>query len=145
MTVRDVLAKRDRDPITCRPEDTVQSAATLMSSNRIGAMPVQDGEGRVVGMISERDIVRAFSTHSARLIDLLVSDLMTREVITCTSDSPIREAMQTMSTKRIRHLPVFENGKFVGVVSIGDTLANMLESLKMEANVLRDIAISRAG
>ena len=145
MTVKVILAKRDRESITCRPEDTVQAAATLMSSNRIGAMPVRDTEGNVVGMISERDIVRALSEHSARLVDLLVSDLMTRDVITCTSDTPIRDAMQTMSTKRIRHLPVFEDNRFIGVVSSGDTMAHLLESLKMEANVLRDIAIARGG
>ena len=145
MTVNTILEKRDRHPITCRPEDTVQSAATLMSTNRIGAMPVRDTDGTVVGMISERDIVGAFSTHSAKTIDLLVDDLMTKSVITCTSDTSIRDAMQTMSTNRIRHLPVFEGDEFVGVVSIGDTLAHTLEELKLEANVLRDLAISRAG
>lgn len=145
MTVQTILEARNREAITCRPEDTVQSAATLMSSNRIGAMPVRDGVGSIVGMISERDIVRAFSSHSSKLVDLLVDDLMTKEVITCTVDTPIRDAMQTMSTNRIRHLPVFDGAEFVGVVSIGDTLAYMLEDLKMETNVLRDIAISRAG
>ncbi len=145
MTVGDYLEKRNQNVITCRPEDTVQAAATLMSSNRIGAMPVRDTEGQVVGMISERDIVRAFSTHSARLVDLLVADLMTKKVITCTSKTTIREAMETMSSSRIRHLPVFHNEEFVGVISIGDTLATMLEAKKMEADVLRDIAIARAG
>jgi len=145
MTVSTILEKRDRHPITCRPEDTAQSAATLMSTNRIGAMPVRDGDGAVVGMISERDIVGAFSTHSAKIIELLVDDLMTKTVITCTSDTSIRDAMEIMSSKRIRHLPVFENDQFVGVISIGDTLAHTLEEMKMEANVLRDIAISRAG
>ena len=76
MTVKTILDKRDRHPITCRPEDTAQSAATLMSTNRIGAMPVRDTEGKVVGMISERDIVSAFSTHSVKLLELLVDDLM---------------------------------------------------------------------
>ena len=145
MTVNTILEKRDRHPITCRPEDTVQSAATLMSTNRIGAMPVRDNDGALVGMISERDVVGAFSTHSAKIVDLLVDDLMTKSVITCKSDTPIREAMQTMSTNRIRHLPVFEGDQFIGVVSIGDTLAHTLEELTLEANVLRDIAISRAG
>ena len=145
MTVNTILEKRDRHPITCRPEDTVQSAATLMSTNRIGAMPVRDTDGTVVGMISERDIVGAFSAHSAKTIDLLVDDLMTKSVITCKSDTSIRDAMQTMSTNRIRHLPVFEGDEFIGVISIGDTLAHTLEELKLEANVLRDLAISRAG
>ena len=145
MTVGEYLEKRKQNVITCRPEDTVQAAATLMSSNRIGAMPVRDSEGEVVGMISERDIVRAFSAHSAKLVELLVSDLMTKNVITCKSSTPIPEAMQTMSSKRIRHLPVFENDMFIGVISIGDTLATMLEEKKMEADVLRDIAIARAG
>ena len=141
-SVGDYLRHKKQNLIVCSPDDTIRKAAELMSSNRIGAMPVLSEDFKVVGMISERDIVRAFALHSATLAEKTVSEFMTREVITCNCDTPISSAMETMSHNRIRHLPVFDRDRFVGVISIGDTLAVQLQNLQLEANVLRDISIA---
>ena len=145
MNVGSFIKNQSRQVIFCRPEDSIQTASNLLSSNRIGAMPVKDEDGKIVGMISERDIVRAFAEHSSRLATKQVTDFMTKEVITCDTETEIRSAMATMSRRRIRHLPVFEGSRFVGVISIGDTLAHELSELKMERNVLRDMSIANRG
>jgi CBS domain-containing protein len=130
-------------PITCAPNSTLESAAQLMAERNIGALPVTDREDRVVGMISERDISHAVARRGAAAAALKVDEFMSRNVATCEGADSVRSAMTTMSRRRVRHLPVVEEGKLVGVISQRDVLGALLEDAQLEVGVLRDVARAR--
>ena len=145
MRVREYLATIKRLIITCRPEDTIETAATLLATNHIGAMPVRDAGGRIVGMFSERDIVRAFSQRGGDVGLLLVGDLMAKRLIACAPDDLMVTARKLMKVNQIRHLPVMEDGHLVGLLSISDVLEAILQDTDMEVHILRDHAIATRG
>jgi CBS domain-containing protein len=145
MKVKDYLATIKRVIITCRPEDTMETAATLLATNHIGAMPVRDANGRIVGMFSERDIIRAFSQRGREVQRLLVGDLMSRTLIVCTPEDTMVTARKSMKANRIRHLLVMEDGHLVGLLSISDVLEVILQDTDMEVHVLRDHVIAVRG
>ena len=145
MRVQEYLATVKRIIITCRPEDTIETAATLLATNRIGAMPVRDAGGRIVGMFSERDIIRAFSQSGADVALLVVGDLMAKRLIACAPDDLMVTARKLMKVNRIRHLPVMEDGHLVGLLSISDALEAILQETDMEVHILRDHAIATRG
>ena len=145
MNVKDYLATIKRVIITCRPEDTMETAATLLATNHIGAMPVRDANGRIVGMFSERDIIRAFSQRGREVQRLLVGDLMSRTLILCTPDDTMVTARRLMKANRIRHLLVMEGIHLVGLLSISDVLEVILQDTDMEVHVLRDHVIAVRG
>lgn len=145
MKVKDYLAAIKRLIITCRPEDTVEAAATLLATNHIGAMPVRDANGRIAGMFSERDIIRAFSQRGKEIQRLLVGDLMSRTLIVCTPEDTMVTARKLMKANRIRHLLVMEGGQLVGLLSISDVLEVILQDTDMEVHVLRDHVIAVRG
>lgn len=143
MKISDILAKKQNAIVTVRPEDTIETAATLLTSNKIGAMPVRDKDGKLAGVLSERDIVRGISEKGAKALSLPVSALMTSAVTTCSPDDEVTNAMATMHTRRFRHMPVLDDtGTMVGMISQGDLVQCKLEMAKMEVNVLRDYAIA---
>ena len=143
MIVQDILKRRDRSVVTIRPEDTIETAATLMTSHNIGALPVRDGDGALVGVMSERDIVRAFAAKGGQVLTLRVRDLMTRDVVTCAPADDVKRARQLMAQRHIRHLPVVEEGALCGMISSRDVMEGHLEETELEVNVLRDYAIAR--
>lgn len=145
MKVREYLATLKRVIITCRPEDTIETAATLLATNHIGAMPVRDGNGRIVGMFSERDIVRAFSQRGKEVGRLLVGDLMATKLIVCAPDDTMVTARKLMRANRIRHLLVMEDDRLVGLLSVTDVLEVILHDADMEMHVLRDHIIAVRG
>jgi CBS domain-containing protein len=145
MKVREYLGKLKRIVITCRPEDTVETAATLLVTNQIGAMPVRDAQGSIVGMLSERDILRGFSQEGKRVEQLLVGDLMARKPVTCTFDDAMVDARKLMKASRVRHLLVMQDDHLVGLLSISDVLEAILQDTDMEVHILRDHAIARRG
>jgi CBS domain-containing protein len=145
MKVKDYLATIKRVIITCRPEDTMETAATLLATNHIGAMPVRDANGRIVGMFSERDIIKAFSQRGKEVQRLLVGDLMSRTLIVCTPDDTVVTARKLMKANRIRHLLVMEGPHLVGLLSISDVLEVILQDTDMEVHVLRDHVIAVRG
>jgi CBS domain-containing protein len=145
MRVREYLATVKRGIITCRPEDSIETAATLLATNHIGAMPVRDARGRIVGMFSERDIIRAFSQRGGDVGFLLVGDLMAKRLIACTPDDLMVTARQLMKVNRIRHLPVMKDGHLIGLLSISDVLEAILQDTDMEVHILRDHAIATRG
>jgi len=140
------LQKRQKSvrPITCAPGATLENAAQLMAERNIGALPVTDREERLVGMISERDVSRAVATRGAATAALKVEDCMTRDVVTCQSQDTVRGAMMAMSRRGVRHLPVVDGGKLMGVISQRDVLGALLEDAQLEVGVLRDVARVRA-
>jgi CBS domain-containing protein len=145
MKVKDYLATIKRVIITCRPEDTMETAATLLATNHIGAMPVRDANGRTVGMFSERDVIGAFSQRGKEVQRLLVGDLMSRTLIVCTPEDTMVTARRLMKANRIRHLLVMEDGHLVGLLSISDVLEVILQDTDMEVHVLRDHVIAVRG
>lgn len=144
MNVKEILSNKRAGTVTVRPQETINTLSHRLRLERIGAVVVSaDGE-HVDGIISERDIVHGVAEYGEELLDMPVSDLMTRQVATCATDDSLKALMHTMTTKRIRHLPVVEDGRLVGIVSIGDVVKNRLDEMEMETAVLRDYAIARA-
>ena len=142
MRVADVLKSNRQSLATCIPEESITSICTRLSALNIGAFPVCDAHGTLVGIISERDVVRAFARDGARLADLHVRDLMTREVTTCTQETPMVEAEKLMNKHRVRHLPVMDGAKLVGMLSIRDVMVWRQREARDEVNVLRDAMIA---
>ncbi|CCQ73587.1 CBS domain-containing protein [Magnetospira sp. QH-2] len=143
MNVGDILSSKTKAVITVREEDTLETVATLLASNRIGAVPVRDDSGDLVGIISERDIVRALSQDGAHAHSARVSGYMSTNLVTCKPGDSCKAIMESMTGRRIRHLPVLADGNLVGVVSQGDVVKVRLEQSELEKAVLQDIAIAR--
>jgi CBS domain-containing protein len=143
MKISTILARKQRDVLTLRPEDTIQTACTLMATNKIGALPVRDSDGNLVGILSERDIVKGIYKKTNQVPDLLVGELMTRNVRTCSPDDDVKKVSEAMHNGRFRHMPVVSEGELVGLISQGDVVQLRLEQSEMEAGLMRDIAIAR--
>ena len=142
MKVSDALHSNRQVLATCIPEESLVTFATRLDALKIGAMPVADAKGELVGVISERDVVRAFARDGARLVERRVRDLMAREVVTCDPETSLSEAEKLMDKHRIRHLPVVDGGKIVGMLSMRDVMAWRLRDSRDEVSVLRDAMIS---
>ena len=137
MTIARMIAGRDQQIIHCVPHETVREAAVRMAEKRIGAMPVVDG-GRVIGVFSERDLLYCIAKHGGDALDLLVSAVMTAPPITAEPDSTVRDALEVMTLRRIRHLPVLDGEKLAAFVSIGDLVKYRLELVEHEAHAMRE-------
>lgn len=137
MTVRAIPDLKGRDVVTVAPEKTLAEAAELLSANKIGAVVVVTGE-RVSGILSERDIVKAVSRGGAAALESRVADSMTSTVVTCSPHDTMAALMNRMTAGRFRHLPVIENGKLAGIVSIGDVVKHRLAEIERESSALRD-------
>lgn len=142
MKVGEFLKHSHQQLVTCRPDDSLETAAKLLQEHGIGAMPVctSGPDARLVGIVSERDLVKALAGGTARLQAMRVRDLMTAEVVSCAPQEPMQAAQKLMLTHRFRHLPVLEGEHLIGILSIRDTLANRLEESRIEINILRDFA-----
>lgn len=116
----------------------VSDAVAKLNRHNIGAVLVVDGDGEVAGIISERDVVRLLGRDPAGALARPVSECMTTKIITCARDTPISSLMEQMTRYRIRHIPVVENGKLMGVVSIGDVVKRKIEETEQEAMALRE-------
>ncbi|HXZ88689.1 MAG TPA: CBS domain-containing protein [Candidatus Binataceae bacterium] len=135
--VSTILRQKGHDIVTVRPNQTVLSVAKMLTINRIGAAPVIDDQGRLVGIISERDIVRALAENGATVLTLPTELLMTREVTTCSPEDVLVDLMGVMTNQRIRHLPVVVDQRLHGIVSIGDVVKQRLDEVQFEVEELR--------
>lgn len=135
--VSSVLKHKGHEVVTVAPQQTVTWVVKVLAQNRIGAVPVINEDGRLVGIISERDIIRGMSEHADAVLALPVDRLMTRDVRTCTSEDQLVDLMEVMTRQRIRHLPVIQDGALDGIVSIGDIVKQRLEEVQLEADDLR--------
>ena len=124
------------DLVTIRPDATVSNAVALLNLHNIGALPVCDSSGGLIGIISERDIVRGLSKGNVDLTLLRVEDLMTTNVITCSSDDDVDDVMEIMAESRIRHMPVLTAGSLCTIISSRDVLAAALEVSKNHVRTL---------
>lgn len=138
MLIRQILAAKGSDVVATRPDATIAEVAKLLREKRIGAVVVIDRSDRLTGIISERDIARGVDVHGAKLQDLKVRDLMTADVISCSPDDGLQKLMQIMTEGRVRHLPVVEDGKLLGIISIGDVVKHRLQELEQETHMLQD-------
>jgi CBS domain-containing protein len=138
MTVRAILDLKGRDVTTILPDKTLGDAASLLSQHKIGALVVTDADRRVTGILSERDIVKAVSVDGAAALEEKIVARMTREVITCDPHDTMADLMGRMTAGRFRHLPVVENGRLVGIISIGDVVKHRLAEMERESSALRD-------
>jgi len=139
MTVSVLLHHKGRHVSTARTTETVAAALGKLAEERIGALVVLDRWGKLAGMFSERDVIRALAEHGSETLGFEVHEVMTQDVTTCSPDDRIDAAMAVMTTHRIRHLPVMEAGKLVGLISIGDLVKYRLDEKEKEAKVLLDI------
>ena len=138
MIVKNILAGKGDNVITINPTADVIAAAKLMAERGIGAVVVLGADHRIVGILSERDIVRALAEHGLAVLSDPVSQVMTRKVKTCSEDDTIGDLMARMTTGRFRHLPVVQQGKLIGIVSIGDVVKSRVEEIDQEAKMLRE-------
>lgn len=138
MKVEHILQAKGSDVFTVRDTATIAEAVGLLAEKNIGAVVVKNGSGGVAGILSERDIVRRLKSQGADVLSARVSSCMTATVITCDPGDSIDDLMAKMSKRRIRHLPVVENGALVGLVSIGDVVKRKIEEAEQEAATLRE-------
>ena len=135
--VSDILKNKGHKVVTVAPQETVASLVKVLTLNRIGATPVIDKESQLVGIISERDIVRGLSERGDAILSVQAEQLMTREVRTCLPEDLIVGLMEVMTNQRIRHLPVVQNGALHGIISIGDVVKQRLAEAQFELDELR--------
>jgi len=138
MTVARILATKGRDVVTTQPHRTLMEVAQLLGGKGIGAVVVADPGRHVLGIISERDIIRAVSRDGAAALDHAVSKHMTAKVFTVNEDTPVEKVMETMTNGRFRHVPVTTDGALVGLVSIGDVVKYHVNEIESEHKALRD-------
>jgi len=140
MNVRDILrGKQTGEVITIRPSDDVASAVASLMGHGIGGLPVVDADARPIGFLSERNIVRALAQGCKRVQTLRVEEIMDRPAPTCAADAPVEDVMARMTYKRLRHLVVIDEGRIVGILSVGDLVKQRIRELETEAGVLRDV------
>lgn len=136
MTIAAVLGSKGGDIISVAPGDSVEDAVRLLSERRIGAVPVMDG-GAVLGVFSERDVIQALAEHGPAALERPVSAAMTAPAVTAEPAQPVIAALSLMTRRRIRHLPVIEDGAVVGIVSIGDLVKFRIDRIEAEAEAMR--------
>ena len=138
MKVASILKSKGSSVATTSPSTTIFTVAWDLKLKGIGALVVSGDGNTALGLISERDIVRGLTEHGPKLLALPVSQVMTSSVITCTPDDSITTVMGQMTRYRIRHIPVVDDGRLCGIVSIGDVVKHRLDELEMEGNILRE-------
>ena len=144
-TIATALKSRTAPVVTCRADDTIQLVIGLLDRHKIGALPVTDGDGRLVGVISERDVIHALAANQGDVRARKASELMTRDVVTCTRATAVKDAARLMDTRHIRHLPVMEGSRVVDMVSLRDVVSLRLSEAELETGVLRDYARAVVG
>ena len=143
MKVADILATKGSRVITGNGDASVLAAAKLLSDTQVGVLVIVDNENRVMGTLSERDIVRGLGTVGSRFLDLPVHHVMSRRFLTCSRNDDGRDVTATITHARTRHLPVLDDdGLLAGIVSIGDVLKTRLDATELEVRVLRDFYVA---
>jgi CBS domain-containing protein len=137
MTVRAILDSKGHDVLSVEPEVKLSAAIKLLGDRKIGAVLVMN-QARLEGILSERDIVRVLGERGARVLEEPVSAVMTRKVVSCRESDTVAGIMEMMTLGKFRHLPVIEDGKVVGLISIGDVVKRRVQEFENEQEALRD-------
>jgi len=138
MNVKEILSVKGRDVVTIDPHANVGTAAKLLAERRIGAVVVTGADARIVGILSERDIVQVIALRGMSALESPISEVMTRKVTTCNPTDPISSIMERMTAGKFRHVPVVEQGRLAGIISIGDVVKHRLMEMEHEQAALRD-------
>lgn len=138
MSIARISAGRNFEIVTCSRDMTVEQAIGLLTERRIGAMPVLDEDGRIVGVFSERDVIGCLKVHGGKALTLTMAEVMTSPAVTVSPDTSENQALALMTRRRIRHLPVVDNGRMVDFLSIGDLVKARIDEIESEARALRD-------
>lgn len=138
MTLQQLLDRKNTDMFFARPSDELFDAIESMCQHQVGSLLVRSDAGDLLGIITERDILRFCSKRPDTLKGVQISDVMTRELIVATPDISTDDAMSMMTDHRFRHLPIMDKGKPVGVISIGDLVKHKLKDVSVEVKYLRD-------
>ena len=142
MTVKAILSRKGNDVLTIDPNATLAAAIKLLADRRIGAVVITGADRQVIGILSERDIVRAFAASGPAALDEQVGQVMTRKVMTCDDAETVSSLMERMTQGKFRHLPVVEHGRLAGIVSIGDVVKHRLEEMEKESSALREYILT---
>jgi len=135
--VKSIIETKGGDVVTLEPSVSLDAAAKLLAERRIGAVVVLGADDRVVGILSERDIVRAISERGGAAMQEPVSQVMTRKVDTCTLDETLHSIMERMTAGKFRHVPVIEQGRLAGIISIGDVVKHRIVEMEQESDALK--------
>jgi CBS domain-containing protein len=141
MNVESILERKGTEVATIAPEASIKRAADWLHAKNVGALVVTSNDA-ILGIISERDIVRAFSQYGEPLASMQVKEIMTHGLITASPRDDLTHVMHLMTRHRVRHLPVLRAGKLAGIISIGDVVKHRLDDLELETSVLRDVYIA---
>jgi len=137
MSVSQILKDKGFDVATATPETSIYEVAKILSSRRIGSVVVTDPSSRLIGIVTERDIIRALAKSGEGCLRDTIQTIMTKDVTTCGEHDPVTELMGIMTTGRFRHIPVVENDQLIGIVSIGDVVKSRIAEVEMEATALK--------
>lgn len=143
MRISDILAEKNRKLVSIAPGTTIHRAVALMAAEHVGALVVQDLDGRLLGIVSEHGIVDGLARWGARLLEMSVREIMVADGPTVSPADTVIAAMRTMTERRARHLPVMTETQVVGLISVGDVLKSRLAEKTEENTVLQDIARMR--
>jgi CBS domain-containing protein len=138
MTVQAILSVKGGKIVSIEPTATLETAVKTLTDHRIGALVVLGPDRRVIGIISERDIVRALAERGAGVLKEPLAQVMTRKVVTCSPSETVGTIMERMTTGKFRHVPVIEQDQVVGIISIGDVVKHRLHEMERESAALRD-------
>ena len=138
MNVKAILAAKGDDIVSIEPTADLTAATKLLTARRIGAVVIRGAGGRLAGILSERDIMRALAENGPEALTLPVGQVMTRDIETCGEDDTVASIMERMTTGRFRHMPVIANGKLVGLISIGDVVKQRVDEIERESEAMRD-------
>ena len=142
MTISIILASKGREVVTIAPSASLASAVGLLVEKCIGAVLILGADRRVVGILSERDVVRALAERGAGALEEPVSQTMTRKVSTCNENESVFNIMERMTDERSRHVPVVDQGKLVGIVSIGDVVKHRLQVMERDSAAMHDYILT---
>jgi CBS domain-containing protein len=137
MTVKAILQSKGHDVLTIGPDQTLDDAIRLLAEHRIGALVITNGDRKIAGILSERDIVRVIAKEGAGALSQAVRNAMTAKVRSCNESMNVNEVMEIMTRGRFRHLPVEKNGQLDGIISIGDVVKRRIEDVEREAEEIK--------
>ncbi len=145
MNVAAILKSKGGAVMTAGRDTPIETIAGLLVKHRIGAIVIVSAEGKVEGIVSERDIVKAIAARGSMCLDETADAIMTREVVTCEPDERLDRLMSTMTTGRFRHVPVVQGGQLTGIVSIGDAVKHHIAEVEQEASALKTYVLAGQG
>ena len=142
MHVKNILSVKGNNVVSIEPTATLETAVRTLAENKIGALLVLGPDRRIIGILSERDIVRVFAQHGASVLAQPLSQVMTRKVVTCSPSDTIGVIMERMTAGKFRHVPVIEQDQIVGIVSIGDVVKHRLHEMERDSAAMRDYILT---